>query len=164
MATNSNPLVVSAEQYNLIYNSKGDGSEVGITPLEMFEFQLRALRAQEFGFSDQEVDRLRPFIPEQGLRFLLVPPRLEALSLNGLVARIKTNGSTLGKSEIENVVDTIRRPLTAHLLWDVEDGRGRLGVKPNVSVERIGGGEANRIHGLLWRDFSNCFSVRIATP
>ena len=125
---------VSAAQYNVIYSPQVDL----MTPQELLDDYADKFKKKGLELPSQDVDRLREFVPKQSLRFLLIPPRPDTLDLDGLMALIEVNGKK-GKNhlDLQYLTDTVKTPTTAHLLLDVEDGRGRLNTKPSVSFRNI---------------------------
>ncbi len=108
------------------------------TPEELFDFQVQTLRDKGLDLPDEDVDRLRPLIPNEPQLFVVIPPRPSTLDLNGLMALIEVDGKKgVNYLELQHLTDTVETLTTAHLLLDVEDGRGRLNTKPNVSFDNI---------------------------
>ena len=80
-------------------------------------------------------------LPADGLPFLLVPPQPKAVNQmdwNELMARIRLNGKVgrnyLSVSALKDLDPMVSVP---RMLVDIEDGRGRLNIKPSVSEAAI---------------------------
>jgi len=124
---------VSAVQYHAIY-----GPVLDLTPQQLFDIYVQRFREKGIDLPQNDVDRLCPLIPEESPQFLLIPPRPAPLDLSGLMALIEVDGKTGGNSlDAQRLTDVVNTPTTAHLLLDVEDGRGRLNTKPSVSRQNI---------------------------
>lgn len=129
--TTTDESIISVEQYEAIYGSGDSSCETNLTSAEMFERQVQALRDNEIDISDRDIKRLRRRIPEQSLRFYLVPPEPDypydemkrVLSLIKVDSKKVTCDFHMGclRPSIR-----FRRipPTTSYLLVDVADGRG----------------------------------------
>jgi hypothetical protein len=133
MDTTTDRLVVSAVQYSALQTPV-----VLPTPQELFDFQVWTLKDKGLDLSEQDVDRLRSLVPSGAQLFVVIPRRPDPLDLNSLMALIEVGGKT-GENYLDpqHLTDVTETPREAHLLLDVEDGRGRLNTKPSVSFENI---------------------------
>jgi hypothetical protein len=106
------------------------------TQEEMFDYQVETL-AGTGRMNYAVADSFRNRVPERGL-FLLVPPPPKTLDLEELMAAVELDGRT-GANYLDSsyLKDLSAYPTTASLLTDIEDGRGRLNVKPMISRENI---------------------------
>jgi hypothetical protein len=102
----------------------------------MFDYQVETLVGKG-RMNYAAADPFRNRLPERGL-FLLVPPPPKTLDLEELMGAVTLEGRT-GKNylDVAYLKDIGDYPTTASLLTDIEDGRGRLNVKPMVSRENI---------------------------
>ncbi len=122
---------ISAEQYTALLQPV-----LPPTPEELFEFQRATLSDKQLapvGMFDHFASRL----PKSGL-FLLVPPQRKAPDWKDLMARVELDGKTgVNYLDQKHHKDLIEVPDVPTMLIGVEDGRGRLNIKPSVSREAI---------------------------
>ena len=125
---------MSAQQYTAL-----QASVTLPTPKDFFDFQIRILKDKGLDLPDEDVDRLCKLIPGEPQLFVVIPRRPDPLDLDGLMFLVEVEGKTGGNclASPQHLTDVVKTPTTAHLLFDVEDGRGRLNTKPSVSFENI---------------------------
>src|SRR3989344_4108845 len=109
------------------------------TPEELFEFQREKLVDKRLAPSGIMFDHFGKHLPN-GF-FLLVPPQpppVEELDWNELMARVELYGKK-GRNYLDpkHLKDEIEVPKVPTMLVDVEDGRGRLGIRPMDSRVNI---------------------------
>lgn len=133
MTVTVNRPTVSVQQYTALQTPV-----ILPAPEELFDFQIWTIKDKGLDLPDENVDRLRTFIPSGPQLFLVIPPRPSTLDLNGLMALIEVDGKK-GKNylDLQHLTDVVETPAAAHLLLDVKDGRERLNTKPSVSSENI---------------------------
>lgn len=146
IATTARP--ITADQYTALMQPVRPPS-----PEELFESQrqkLADLKLAPIEMFDDFASRL----PPHGL-FLLVPPQPgspDTLDWNDLMARVELNGKS-GRNHLtpKYLKDVIEVPKVPTMLVGVEDGRGRLDIKPSVSREAIP--KEDRTAYYTWRGY-----------
>ena len=107
------------------------------TSKELFDYQIEKLKSK--GLAGYDIaDPFRNRLPEKGMFFLLIPPPPKVLKLDELMALVELDGET-GVNYLDpvHITDLVEIPMAASFLLNVEDGRGRLNIKPMVSREEI---------------------------
>lgn len=108
------------------------------TPEELFDFQVWTIKDKGLDLPDEDVDRLHTLIPSEPQLFVVIPRRPDTLDLKGLMTLMEVDYKQ-GKNylDLQHLTNAVETPATAHLLLNVEDGRGRLNTKPSVSSDNI---------------------------
>ena len=149
MTTNTASRVFSTDAISALF-----GPVQAPTSVEIFE-TTRALLADAKLAPTNMFDGFVKHLPADGLPFLLVPPQPKAVNQmdwNELMARIQLNDKTgrnyLSVSALKDLDPMVSVP---RMLVDIEDGRGRLNIKPSVSESNIVAGK--RFGYTLWTGY-----------
>lgn len=127
-------IVVTLDQYTALLAPVRPPSA-----LELFEYERAALADKRLA-SIEAFDHFAARLPASGL-FVLVPPSpapVDKLDWSELMARVELDGKS-GRNFLtpQHLADLVSVPETPTMLVGVEDGRGRLNVRPSESRKAI---------------------------
>jgi hypothetical protein len=134
MSTTTTRPTISAPQYHLL-----QAPAVLPTPKELFDFQVWMFKDKGLDLPPADVDQLYRLISDGEPQMFLVLPRWpDVLDLKGLMSLVEVNG-VRGQNylDAQYLTDVNPVPTRAHLLLNIEDGRGRRNTKPSVSLKNI---------------------------
>ncbi len=121
------------------------------TQEEFYDYQVEKLVSLKLA-RYEDADGLRKKLPNSGL-FIFVPPPPKQIDLAAMMSKVVLDGRTgVNYLDPQYHEDLVPNPSKPSILADVEDGRGRLNVKPVDSrdnIKREGRQPFTTWHGLI---------------
>lgn len=108
------------------------------TPDQLFTLQKSHFLQFDI-WTDTELERMRRYVPEDRLDFLLRPAQPNPLDFNVRMAQMVKLGNYKGRSFISfgDVTEEVAIPTDTHLMVGVDDGEARRNIRPSENQASI---------------------------
>lgn len=125
-----------------------------LTATQLFDYEARCLADARI-VTVKELESLRAHIPEDGKRFLMIPPKPQIANrqaLDALIVKV-TYRDKKGVNYLnpQYLADEVMVPSSAYIMTEVDDGRSMLNIAPRDARIRLT--EQNRSPFTWWEGY-----------